>query len=213
MDLIDEYTYNYEDMPSIFTNIYNNLSWGNNFCLHYSGSSGPGNFIEFNSQYIAFLQQFIRNNNIKLIVDIGCGDFQSGNILYDNLDIYYFGYDVYEKIINYNVNEYIPNYKYHFNVLDCYNNMKNIPLGDLCIIKDVIQYWSNNSIIVLLNYLINNKRFKYILICNSCNQSQDNNNNITGQYRELSCDYYPLKMFNPIKLLNYNSKEVCLITT
>jgi len=91
--------------------------------------------------------------------------------------------------------------------------MKNIPLGNLCIIKDVFQHWSDNSIIVLLNYLTQQKQFKYILICNSSNQTHDSVNNTTGTYRELSCDYYPLKHFNPVKLLNYNSKEVCLITT
>jgi len=168
--------------------------------------------LDYNSKYISFLQKFINDNKLKVIVDVGCGDFEIGSNIYNTLDVYYFGYDVYEEIINYDKKEHLPEYKYHFNVLDCYNNIKELPLGDLCIVKDVFQYWSNNSINVFLNYLIKNKRFKYILIVNSCGQQMDNCNTATGQYRELSCDYEPLKKFNPVKLLNYISKEVSLIT-
>ena len=32
-----------------------------------------------------------------------------------------------------------------------------------------------------------------------------------GDWRQLSCEYLPLKKFNPIKLYNYHSKEVCVI--
>ena len=56
--------YVYENMPTIFTNMYNNLSWGNNYCEQYQGSSGPGSFIGYNSEYISFLQQFINANKI-----------------------------------------------------------------------------------------------------------------------------------------------------
>ena len=206
-----ECVHEYEDMPVIFTNMYNNLAWGDKHCQQYSGSSGPGSFLNINSQYISFLQKFINDNNIKVIVDIGCGDFATGSAIYDNLNIYYFGYDVYEEIIKYDMIQHLPEYKYHFDVLDCYNNMKAIPVGDLYIIKDVFQYWSNNSINGLLNYLIQHKRCKYILIVNSCSQKYDNVDTKTGQYRELSCDYNPLKQFNPEKILNYNSKEVSLI--
>lgn len=206
-----ESVYVYEDMPTIFTNIYNSLSWGDKHCGQYSGSSGPGSFLDYNSQYISFLQEFINDNKIKVIVDVGCGDFEIGPNIYNNLDVYYFGYDVYEEIIKYDNNEHLPEYKYHFNVLDCYNNMKDLPLGDLCIIKDVFQYWSNNSINVFLNYLIKNRRFKYILIVNSCGQQIDNGDTVTGQYRELSSEYNPLRKFNVVKMLNYNSKEVSLI--
>lgn len=207
-----EGVYVYEDMPTIFTDIYNNLSWGDKHCRDFSGSSGPGSFLDSNSQYISFLQKFINDHNLKVIVDVGCGDFEIGKYIYDDLDVYYFGYDVYKDIIHYDMNNNLPEYKYHFNVLDCYNNMKDLPLGDLCVIKDVFQYWSNNSINVFLNYLVQHKRFKYILIVNSCGQQMDNCHAVTGQYRELSCNYNPLKKFNAVKLLNYNLKEVSLIT-
>ena len=77
--------------------------------------------------------------------------------------------------------------------------------------KDVIQHWSLHNIYNFLDYLIENKNFKYILICNCCYQKQDNTDIEDGDFRELSCQYFPLKKYNPIKLYNYKSKEVCVI--
>jgi len=83
--------------------------------------------------------------------------------------------------------------------------------GDLCILKDVIQHWSLDNIYNFLDYLVENKKFKYILICNCCYQIQDNINIQNGDFRPLSYKYFPLKKYKPIKLYNYNSKEVSVI--
>ena len=32
-----------------------------------------------------------------------------------------------------------------------------------------------------------------------------------GDFRQLSCEYFPLKKYNPVKLYNYYSKEVSVI--
>ena len=55
--------------------------------------------------------------------------------------------------------------------------------------------------------------FKYILICNCCEQVQDDTDIETGQWRRLSANYYPLKKYNPSILLKYNTKEVSFINT
>ena len=90
-------------MEEIFTNIYENCEWGDNNNVEYTGSSGTGSDIDYNKKnYIPFLKKFITDNNIKNIVDLGCGDFICGKIIYDDLDILYTGYDAYKKIIDYN---------------------------------------------------------------------------------------------------------------
>ena len=157
-----------------------------------------------------FLKKFISGNNIKNIVDLGCGDFRCGKILYDDLDIIYTGYDAYDKIIMYNSKEFsLP--KYSFKQLDFYSYKETIINGDLCILKDIIQHWSLDSIYSFLDYLVENKKFKYILIINCCNQIKDNADCEIGGTRQLSCKYFPLKKYNPTKLLNYRSKEVSVI--
>jgi hypothetical protein len=78
-------------------------------------------------------------------------------------------------------------------------------------LKDVIQHWSLDNIYAFLDYLVEYKKFKYILICNCCYQIEDNTNIQNGKFRPLSVYYLPLKKYNPIKLYNYHSKEVCVI--
>ena len=198
-------------MDLFFTNIYENKKWGDNDNDEYSGSSGGGSFIEYNKDtYVPFLKNYIVNNNIKNIVDLGCGDFKCGKLIYDDLDILYTGYDTYKKIIDYNLKQHsLP--KYSFIHLDFYNEKESIIKGDLCILKDVIQHWKTDEIYTFLDYIVENKLFKYILICNCCNQTHDDPNN-DERSMSLSCFFYPLKKYNPVKLYNYHSKEVSVIS-
>jgi hypothetical protein len=198
-------------MEQCFTDIYETGVWGSNNIAEYKGSSGGGSDIDYNKDnYVPFLKKFITDNNIKKIVDLGCGDFRCGKLIYDDLDIIYTGYDTYKKLIVYNSNQYsLP--KYSFTHLDFCNNKESIMNGDLCILKDVIQHWSLDNIYNFLDYLVEYKKFKYILICNCSYQTQDNTDIQNGDHHQLSCEYLPLKKYNPIKLYNYHSKEVSLI--
>jgi hypothetical protein len=198
-------------MEETFTNIYEQKIWGNNNNNNYSGSSGGGSDINYNKNtYIPFLKKFIIDNNIKNVVDLGCGDFRCGKLLYDDLNILYTGYDVYKKIIDYNKQIYLPD-KYNFIHLDFCNYKDNIQNGDLCILKDVVQHWSLENIYIFLDYLVESKKFKYILLCNCSNQTIDNTNIENGGGRPLSCDFYPLKKYKPLKLYKYDSKEISVI--
>jgi len=196
-------------MEAFFTNIYENNIWTNNN-KEGSSISGSGSDIDFNiDTYIPFLKKYIVNNDITTIVDLGCGDFKCGNLIYNDLDIIYTGYDTYKKLIQNNLLQFsLP--KYNFIHLDFYNNKESIIKGDLCILKDVLQHWKMEEIYIFLDYLIENKLFKYILICNCCNQLCDNPNN-DGRSTPLSIDYYPLKKYNPVKLYNYHTKEISVI--
>jgi hypothetical protein len=198
-------------MEKVFTNVYEKKFWGNNQNDEYSGSSGVGSDINYNKDtYIPFLKKFITDNNIKNVVDLGCGDFRAGNLIYDDLDVTYIGYDAYKKIIDYNSKQHaLP--KYSFIHLDFCNNKESIINGELCILKDVIQHWCLDSIYSFLDYLIEHKFFKYILICNCSNQSQDDTDIQDGAFRPLSCNYFPLKKYSPTKIYNYRTKEVSII--
>ena len=91
------------DHVKIFTDYYEKCTWGNNQNKKYLGSSGPGSSLGFNIQhYVSFLKNFITTNNIKNIVDLGCGDFRCGLSIYSELFVKYVGYDAYEKVIEFN---------------------------------------------------------------------------------------------------------------
>lgn len=198
-------------MEKTFTMIYEKNIWGDNKNNNYKGSSGSGSNLNYNKNtYIPFLQKFINDNNIKTVVDLGCGDFICGPSIYNNLDILYTGYDVYKNVIK-NNSKNNSTTKYEFIHLDFYNNKEKIKDGELCILKDVLQHWSLDKINIFLQYIIESKKFKYILITNCCNQLTDNTDILVGEFRHLSCDFFPLKKYNPIKLYNYDTKEVSLI--
>ena len=77
-------------MEEIFTNVYENKSWGDDNDNLYNGSSGNGSEIYYNiNSYIPFLKNFIIDHNVTKIVDLGCGNFKCGTLIYDNLDILY----------------------------------------------------------------------------------------------------------------------------
>jgi len=203
----------------IFTKIYETCFWGDNENENYKGSSGIGSDINYNiNTYVPFLKKFIINNEINTIIDLGCGDFQCGKYIYEDLiNIKYYGYDAYDKVIENNkmiydnTNNTVP--KYTFIQSDFYQKKEDIISGDLCILKDVIMHWTINEIYTFLDYLTESKKFKYILLCNCRNQTSDNSEITTGEWRELSVDYFPLKKYNPIKLYHYRDKEVSVICT
>jgi hypothetical protein len=199
-------------MQSFFTHIYEDSIWGDNNISEYRGSSGGGSEVDFNKDtYVPFLKNFIVNRNIKSVVDLGCGDFRCGPMIYDTLDITYTGYDTYKRIIDYNSSQHsLPKYRFEF--LDFYTNKESIVPGELCILKDVIQHWKMDEIYTFLDYILEHKIFKYVLICNCCNQTQDNPAN-DDRSTPLSINFFPLKKYNPVRLFNYNTKEVSLIST
>jgi len=200
-----------ERMEDTFTRIYENRVWGNNNIPEYNGSSGHGSAVDYNIHtYVPFLKKFIVDNNIKSVVDLGCGDFRCGPLIYDDSDVTYVGYDAYKKAVDYNTSQHNKN-KYTFRHLDFCNAKEQIQGGDLCILKDVIQHWPLEDIYQFLDYLVEQKRFAYILICNCCDQKEDNTTIRAGDWRPLSSQYLPLKKYAPLQLYRYDTKEVSLI--
>lgn len=195
-------------MEEAFTKVYEEKHWGDNGETEYSGSSGSGSSLEYNKSYIPYLREVIKMNHIKTVVDLGCGDFKCGPAIYEGLDVSYTGYDVYKKIVDYNTSRH-PNYT--FKHLDFCNKKEEIIRADICILKDVIQHWSLDNIYTFLDYLVDNKCFKFILLVNCCHQIQDNQDIYNGDFRPLSSKFLPLKKYKAIKVHNYGTKEVCLI--
>lgn len=87
---------------------------------NYKGSSGGGSRVKNNKEYINLLKKFIEDNNIKKVIDLGCGEY-----IYNDLDIEYYGYDTYSKLIKYHSKIFsLP--KYNFIHLDIYNKKEEI---------------------------------------------------------------------------------------
>jgi SAM-dependent methyltransferase len=201
----------------IFTSIYENCLWGDNKNLEYKGSSGFGSKLDLTQPvYIPFLKNFIVTNEIESIVDIGCGDFIFSKKIFDDIkNIKYVGYDIYKDLINYHNKTYKDSDKYKFIHLDILEKKDEIVNGDLFIIKEVFQHWTNNEIEFFLKFIIKNKKFKYILITNTCSSEENSDlrpiispsQKIDSRFRPLSAKFHPLKQFNPIILFLWG-KEI-----
>ena len=199
-----------EKFKTIFHCIYEHCVWGDNSIDNYNGGSGGGSDLSYNlTTYIPFLKSFIVGHQIQSVADLGCGDFLCGPHIYDSLNIQYDGYDTYSKVIEYNNRAFID---YTFHHIDIFNEWNNIKAADLCILKDVLQHWRTDDIYKFLDSIALSKKFKYIIICNCCDQEEDNIDLVvTGGFRKLSADFYPLQRYDPIKLYKYNTKEISLI--
>lgn len=120
--------------------------------------SGPGsyerNYVE---PYCKLLRQFILENDIISVCDLGCGDFNvasqwlSDGILYDGVDI------VQEMIDAHNAQYGTEDI--HFHCLDIVDD--ELPDAQLCLIRQVLQHCSNEEIACILE---KTKKYEYVLI-------------------------------------------------
>jgi len=203
--------YTTSTMEQIFTLKYENRHWGNNRHPSYKGSSGEGSDIKYNKDtYVPFLKRFLQERHISSVVDLGCGDFRCGPYIYGDTNVLYTGYDAYKGVVDYNATVF-PRPKYTFMHSDFFNNKELIVSADLCIIKDVLQHWSLQHIYEFLDFLVESKKFHYILLCNCAYQTQDDTDIIDGKFRPLSSNFLPLRKYRPVKLYQYDTKEVSLI--
>ena len=166
---------NLKEIQEKFDDIYKTNEWGY--------GSGLGSVYEFAKPYIPCILDVIKDNNIKTVLDYGCGDWQfSKYIKWNMLVDKYIGVDVAKKIIENNIKEYSSEY-IEFQYID-----KNfiIPKVDLIICKDVLQHLPNLEVAKLIKEF--KKKSKYILITNDIHCGDGNYEDIDiniGQCRKL----------------------------
>ena len=195
-----------EKFSSIFDDIYINKEWGPGKIQ--GGSSGPGSNVIANKKYINYLNDFIKEKNIKSIVDIGCGDWQiMKNINLNNIK--YYGYDASKNVINNNNNKFKKeNIKFIYSDLDL---KTNYPKADLLICKDVLQHLSYKNINKIISQF---NKFKYLFIIDDKNDSGNtiNKDIKDGGYRKIDIRNPPFNIKNlsePIQL--WKAKEKSLL--
>lgn len=182
----------------IFTHIYDKNIWGGS-----GGGSTPENTVE----YRALLQKFLKDYNIKTVVDFGCGDWSFSRLI-DWSGIEYVGVDTVESVINRNIARYQKR-NIHF------VTYMHPSSADLLIVKDVLQHWSNENIKDFFDDLEYRHDFKYILVTNTASQEFDNQDIQPGETRGLCARFEPLKKYNPVVLATIQTtilSEVLLIT-
>lgn len=186
-----------------FTKIYENGVWGRD--AEGKGISGDGSRIEYAKTYLIYLQRFLRENSIKSVVDIGCGDWQ----LNRNIDFgpaNYSGFDVYEGIVQRNTRRF-GNEKIRFYEKDAIN--EDIPKAELLILKDVFQHWPIKAIHQFIPKI---KNYKYAIIVNDYNNVNPFDNNFDLEdfsgWRTLDLERAPFSL-KPCYVLEYQAGKTC----
>ena len=127
----------------IFSDIYKNNRWGGE---PGSYDSGSGSRPDVAGPYISALRALIRNEGLKYIVDLGCGDFEVARRILSP-ELRYVGCDIVPDLVARNVARFATEH-IEFRNLDVVTDA--LPEGDLCIIRQVFQHLSNGDIATVL---------------------------------------------------------------
>ncbi len=142
----------------IFSRIYRERAWNGDGIE--SSLSGPGSSKQASHFYVTEVMKFIREHDIRSVVDIGHGDwFMWPPDAFK--DVKYFGIDVADGIsnqatINFGCENII------FQEADVTEPYFKIPVSDLVLIKDVLGHLTIRDIEIILSKLFFHK---YVIIC------------------------------------------------
>ena len=193
------------DMMTTFTKIYDKKIWGN--------GSGAGSSPAYNVRYMDILQNHMRKNDVKTVMDIGCGDWQHSQFV-DWSGIEYVGLDVVKSVVEKNQDLYgKENIKFfHMDATKI-----SIPFKfDLVIIKDVLQHWDDETITIFMDKLLS-AGHKQIMIINTAfsnfKKDMDEPRSIKNRYHycKLDATKAPLNKYNPQIIGTYKFKQISLI--
>ena len=157
-------------LQDIFSEIYFKNKWGGRPGEFYSGPGSEGIYAE---KFCNTVNDFIKSLGKKVcVVDVGCGDFRiGGKIISKNVD--YIGVDVVLELISRNKQLYEKE-NVKFLCLDVAN--QELPDGDVCLLRQVLQHLSNKDIKMILDKV---RKFKYVFVTEtyptkieSCNKDQ-----------------------------------------
>ena len=161
-------------LQNIFDRIYLTDEW--------NGGSGPGSHPSNIAKYVKFLNSFIRENSIKSILDIGCGDWQLMSMV-DLSGVRYKGIDISPVATS------LARSKAPAKADISNENIENITESfDLVHIKDVLQHLEFSECRRILEII--SSRHKSALVVNE--HPPESNDIKNGQYRPLSIVAEPL---------------------
>lgn len=194
-----------ENHEEIFNKIYKENIWGGS-----GGGSNPENC----KLWIQFIRVFIKENNIKSVVDFGCGDWQHSPLInYTELNVQYLGVECVPSLVTENTNKF-SNENIQFQLI---NNYKDLNYKkDLLIVKDVLMHWKTESIVEFLDKQL--IRYKHIILSNIIeNADRKDSSEPSVSPIGLSSEFYPLNKYkitlsfiddtNPLDL-----KEIIIIS-
>jgi SAM-dependent methyltransferase len=150
-----EHAINRQRTPEqVFSRIYDRGLWGKTGGQFFSGT---GSVDAHGQEYVRALARYLSEHSIRRVVDLGCGDFAIGRRIAD-LGVDYTGVDVVPPLIRHHTRQFAsPRVRFaHLDIVD-----GDLPDGDLCLIRQVLQHLSNDQIARILPKL---RRYAHVLV-------------------------------------------------
>lgn len=143
-----------KSVAETFREIYEKNIWGGDAGEFYSGA---GSAEKYAAEYAAMVRKFINENQIKKVVDFGCGDFRVA-ARFITSGVKYAGVDIVPAMIEHHNKNYASADTEFF----CLNIIEDkLPDGDLCLIRQVLQHLSNAEIEKILH---NAGKYKHLIV-------------------------------------------------
>jgi len=143
-----------QTVKEVFTQIYADNVWGGRPNEYVSGQ---GSNQLHAAQYAEMARRFISHKGLTTVVDLGCGDFVVGRRLQME-GVNYVGVDIVDELIAHNQREF-GGPQTRFLCLDIIAD--ELPPGELCLIRQVLQHLSNAQILAILQKVT---AYPYVLI-------------------------------------------------
>lgn len=182
-----------DTVKDIFNQIYSRNSWGSQETY-----SGHGSCLSTTINIREKLMLFIKEFDVRSVVDAGCGDLNWMSEIVDTIPDY-LGFDIVGKLIDNNKSKH-PDLELRVADILTTDLMK----CDLLIIRDVLTHYSRKDIKKALNNIKRNMP-KYVLITD--NPDQTFNPDITnGNWAAIALQNHPYNFPEPIRRIEEYSK-------
>ncbi|HET9194728.1 MAG TPA: class I SAM-dependent methyltransferase [Vicinamibacterales bacterium] len=193
-------------LTKTFNRIYEEGVWGRDVAG--KGTSGSGSSLEITRDYRAYLEEFIRTQRVRSIVDAGCGDWTFSSAI-DWGGASYLGVDVASDVIEANRRKYEKR-NVTFRVGDI---TEELPAADLLISKDVLQHLPDALVDKFIRNNLKKGKYKWVLLTND--RGTGNPDIVPGGYRAIDLAAAPFNVTGlvdlPIKFGNEVTKTTSLL--
>jgi SAM-dependent methyltransferase len=143
-----------KSVADTFTEIYRKNLWGGSSGEFFSGRGSRGVYAQ---NYAGAIRNFIGENQIRSVVDLGCGDFQVASMFVDE-SFQYTGCDVVAELVEH-LGRTFGSDTVKFKCVNIVTD--ELPPGDLCLIRQVLQHLSNAEIKQILGKC---GQFRYLIV-------------------------------------------------
>lgn len=178
---------------NVFNKIYDDNTWKH--------GSGAGSLPAATARYRAWLKDFLRQNAVRSVVDLGCGGWQTSSLV-DWTGVDYVGVDVSTTIIEANRKKH-GREGVRFEVLDSY---ETLPSADVLIVKDVLQHLPNEDVHKVLAL----RQYKTIVATNCVQGARRNKDIAAGDFRPLRLTEPPFSAKATVALEYDSPWELCV---